>query len=142
MFKGKSREAPKAKVKYFVKARVVTSALKDHELKHKQVLAIREEPVKLKTDAVIEETCEIKTWGCCSQGASALKAEFNKNVFTPREVAEGEININNSACKLAVTDVCFFIEQVITQKIKAHRQEERIIIIKKNIPGPAAGANW
>lgn len=106
------------------------------------MLAIREEPVKLKTDAVIEETCEIKTWGCCSQGASSLKAEFNKNVFTPREDAEGEIKINNTDCKVAVTDVCFFIEQVMSQKIKSHHQEERITIIKKNIPGPAAGANW
>jgi len=58
-----------------------------HEMKHKQVLAIREKPLELQEDVTIKETREIKTWCCCSQGNSSLKAQFNKNVFTPMEVA-------------------------------------------------------
>lgn len=61
---------------------------------------------------MIKETCEIKTWGCCSQGNSSIEAEFNKNVFTPHETAEGEIKINNSECKVAVASVTFGILQV------------------------------
>ena len=82
MFKGKTREKSKAKVKFFIKAKIVQND-GDDLMKFKQVLMIREKAVKLKEDNVISETSEIKTWCCCSQGNSKLSVEFNKNVFTP-----------------------------------------------------------
>jgi hypothetical protein len=63
--KSKSREAPKAKVKYFVKCKLNCED-SDHDMVYKQVLMIREKPVTMKEDNVIKETSEIKTWGCCS----------------------------------------------------------------------------
>lgn len=54
-FKSKTRETPKAKVKYYIKA---TVKCHDHHqnMDFKQVLAIREKPEELKTDVVIKET--------------------------------------------------------------------------------------
>ena len=90
-----NREKPTAKIKYYCKA-VLKCADEDHNMKHKQVLSIREKAVELQTDQKISETSELKTWGCCAQGTSSLEAEFNKNVFTPQETAEGELKIDNS----------------------------------------------
>ena len=137
MFKGKGKEKSKAKVKFFIKAKIVQND-GDDLMKFKQVLMIREKAVKLKEDNVISETSEIKTWCCCSQGKSTMSAEFNKNVFTPQENAEGEIKIDNSECGVGVSKVSFSIEQVIKQKIGGHKNTEVKTIIHREIDGPDA----
>ena len=98
----KQREGPKAKVKYMVKAKI-DSSNDSHDMSYKQILVIREKPVALQEKVEISETQNIKTCCCCDQGPSALKAKFNKNVFTPDETAEGKIEIDNSQCKIAVS---------------------------------------
>jgi hypothetical protein len=134
------REAPKARVKYFAKA---TLDCEGEDMKHKSVLVIREKPVTLETGNVMKETSEIKTWGCCAQGTSALEAEFAKNVFTPQEVAEGDLKIDNGNCKVKVKEVRFSIEQVMKQRIGHHSHTEKRTIIKKTCDGPEANdANW
>lgn len=142
MFKADNREKAKAKVKYFVKAKLNCED-KHYEMVHKQVLSIREEAVELKEGTSISETTELKTWGCCAKGASTLKAEFNKNVFTPADTAEGVIKIDNSACGLAVTKVSFSILQVVTQKVGGHHQTESKTIVHEEVDGPAANeGDW
>ena len=141
-FKGKKhdRESPKCKVKYFAKA---VLDCEGEDMKHKTVLIIREKPVEMRTDQTLSETSEIKTWGCCAQGTSSLKAEFNKNVFTPDETAEGDLKIDNSNCKVAVKEVRFSIEQVVKQRIGHHTHTETRTIIKKDCSGPGPGdGDW
>lgn len=141
-FKGKKgdREKPKAKVKYYCKANLDCEG---EDMKHKAVIVIREKPVALETNNVIKETSEIKTWGCCAQGTSSLEAEFAKNVFTPMEVAEGELKINNSNCKVKVKEVRFSIEQVLKQKVGHHSHTEKRTIISKKCAGPDANeGDW
>ncbi len=142
MFKGKGREKSKAKVKYYVKAKIVQND-GDDLFKYKQVLMIREKPVSLKTDETISETSEIKTWCCCSQGTSSMTAKFNKNVFTPQEDAEGEIKIDNEHCNIGVSKVKFAITQVVKQKIDGHHNSEHKTIISESCDGPAANeGDW
>lgn len=138
MYKNKHSEcAPKAKVKYFVKAKV-ESENDDMCMSHKAVLAVREKPESLQINTSIEETSEIKTWGCCAQGTSSLKAKFNQNVFSPMDVAEGEIEIDNSECNVAVSEVSFAITQVMKQEIHHIPLSEENIILERTISGPAA----
>ena len=112
-------------------------------MKHKAVLVIREKPVTLETNNVIKETSEIKTWGCCAQGTSSLNAEFAKNVYTPEEVAEGDLKIDNGNCKVKVKEVKFSIEQVLKQKVGHHTHTERRTIISKKCDGPSANeSDW
>jgi len=49
MFKGKTKEKSKAKVKFYIKAKIVQND-GDDLMKFKQVLMIREKPVKLQED--------------------------------------------------------------------------------------------
>ena len=83
----------------------------------------------MKEDIKLSETSEIKTWGCCSQGVSSMESEFNKNVFMPNEKAEGDIKIDNSQCKVAVTSVKFAIVQEMRQNIGGHHNFESKTII-------------
>ena len=102
----KKPEEPKAKVKYYCKGRIVC-ADPVRDMIYKQVLIIREKPLTLLQDSVINEVQTVNTCCCCCQGETILKAKFNKNVFTPAETAEGEIFMDNSHCNKAVKTVIF-----------------------------------
>lgn len=105
----KSREEPKAKVKYFVKVKLDCKD-DDEEMKYKQVLVIREKPVDFEANEQLKEKSEIKTWCCIDQGKSKLKSTFEKNVYQPDEEAVAEVKVDNEECKLDVSKVSFFIE--------------------------------
>ena len=107
------REEPKAKVKYYVKAKLDTYDEHD-EMKYKQVLIIREPAVAYKEGEEQKERSEIKTWCCIDQGASTMWSTFNKNIFTPHEVAHATVHVDNSECQLKVTEVSLFVEQKMT----------------------------
>merc|ERR1712083_165091 len=51
----------------------------------------------------------------------------------PAETAEGDLKIDNSNCKVKVSEVKFSIEQVLKQKIGHHTHTEVRTIIKKEI---------
>lgn len=93
----KDRHEPKAKVKYFVKAKLETYHEHD-EMKNKQVLMIREPAVTFKAGEEQKETSNIKTWCCIDQGESTMWSTFNKNIFTPHETAEATVHVDNSKC--------------------------------------------
>jgi len=76
---------------------------------------------------------------CCSQGTSSLEAEFNKNVFTPDEVATVELKINNSNCRIGVKKVTFSIIQQVQMKICEHHFAKTYTIIKDSCIGATAG---
>ena len=75
-----SREEPKAKVKYYVKATLKTNDKHD-EMKYKQVLIIREKPVNMVVGDAQSETSNIKTWCCIDQGTSTMSSVFAKKTF-------------------------------------------------------------
>ena len=109
MYKNKRRhDTPHAKVKYFVKAKIV-SANDSMCMSHKTVLCVREKE-QLEVGTEISETNEVKTWGCCAQGSTSLKVKFNKNIFTPQEEAEAIVEIDNSQCNLAINGVKLAIQ--------------------------------
>jgi hypothetical protein len=109
-FKDKQvREHPKAKIKYYVKTTVKTANPRE-EMKYKQVLAIREPPVPFKMNERQMEESKVTTWCCIDQGTSTMWANYEKNIYTPQEVAKAMIHVDNSKCTLAVTRVKFFVE--------------------------------
>ena len=136
----KSRHEPKAKVKYYVKAK-----LQDHnehtEMVNKQVLAIREPAVAYKEGEEQKETSNIKTWCCVDQGNSTMWSTFNKNIFTPHETAVAYVNVDNSECQVACKHVKLFIEQELTikDKSKHHEHTTTKILVEKEVGGPDAG---
>ena len=96
-FKFYDRYDPKAKVRYYLKATLNTVDPKD-KMKNKQVISIRERPVAFQANAMGSSSNEITTWCCMKQGESKMETIFNKNVFAPNEIAEGQIKVDNSKC--------------------------------------------
>lgn len=80
------REKPKAKIKYTVKT-VLHTPMFQFNMKNKQVLAIREPPVPFKMNEQQAEESIIKTWCCVDQGVSKMWANYEKNIYTPQELA-------------------------------------------------------
>ena len=119
-----SREEPKAKVKYYVKATLKTNNKHD-EMKFKQVMIIREKPVNLVVGEAQSETSNIKTWCCIDQGTSTMSSVFAKNVFLPNEIAEGHVKVNNENCQLNAHRVSFYVEQVLTVHAEGHSHTYR-----------------
>ena len=113
-YKDKKKKAePKAKVKYFIKA-VLHAHEKDHDMKYKQVLVVREPAVQFKAGEEQKERSNIKTCCCIDQGHSTMWSTFDKNIFTPHETAHATVNVDNSECSLKVTEVSLFVEQKLT----------------------------
>ena len=137
-----SREEPKAKVKYYVKAKL-HGADKHDDMKYKQVLIIREKPVQMVVGDAQSETSNIKTWCCIDQGTSTMSSVFEKNVFLPTDVARGHIKINNEHCQLNAHRVSFYVEQVLTVRAGHHSHTHRSRLVEQRVEGPHAGAaDW
>lgn len=111
-------------------------------MKYKQVLAIREPPVPFKMNEQQMEESKVTTWCCIDQGVSTMWANYEKNIYTPQEVAKAMIHIDNSRCTLNVTQVKFFMEQRLTINAGAfggrtHTYVKRLAYNER--PGPAFG---
>lgn len=91
----KNRIEPKAKVKYYVKA-ILKTPFHEDEMKHKQVMIIREKPVPFEANNQQFEDAQISTWCCIDQGSSKMWTAFEKNWFTPTDTARSMIHIDNS----------------------------------------------
>ena len=109
----KLENAPKAKVKYFVKAHFMCSTRSPDNMKFKQVLIVRERPKLLSWEKMVTMQKDITIFMCCPKGLSEVTCKFSKNVFTPNEEAQGEIFIDNSRCRLPVRSVMMELKQVL-----------------------------
>jgi len=103
---------------------------------------VREPSVAFKVGDQQSETSNISTWCCIDQGTSTMWSAFEKNVFTPQDVAKAMINVDNSKCTLNVTTVKFFIEQRLTVRdtgFGAHSYTMTRKIVEREIEGPKFG---
>ena len=125
------------------KAQGAQLTLVEKELKFKQVLIIREQPKTMTLGEAQSETSHVTTWCCIDQGTSTMSSIFNKNVFTPQEVATGTIRIDNSQCQLNVTNVRFFVEQRLWLRADGHSTTHTRKLVELVIPSPQAGqGDW
>ena len=108
-----TKDAPKAKVKYFVKVRFLCSD-EQYNMEYKQILIIREKQNMPKKDCQIDDVAFARTFYFCKRGKSAISCKFKKNIFTPGEVAQGKIYIDNSKCVLPIKTIRLSIDQVLT----------------------------
>ena len=128
------RERPLAKVKYHI-----TVSLEGTNIRAKQVLMIREPPVKFKQAEVMEERTGIESCCCCPMGQTSITTEFEKNVYCANETARAIIKIDNSNCRTDAERINFAVEQRLTIKIGdfQHVMKRKLISHLEN--GPRAG---
>ena len=77
-------------------------------------------------------------------------SSFEKNIYTPQEIAKAMIHVDNTRCQLAVTRVKFFVEQRLTIRGRggilfggAHVYNTTRKLVERDVAGPGAGVgNW
>lgn len=139
-FKKKHEEAkPCVKVKYTIKAHLEIAHEKD--FKYKSVLMVREPPEVFDANINKQDRDAIKTWGCCDQGHSELKALFEKNIYMPTETARATVSVDNHDCKLDCSEVKMNVCLEIRMNIGHHHHvhEEDLKGAKDSHKGPHAG---
>lgn len=102
-------QRPKGKVKYSIKAMMLDHHGKEL-MRHKQVLILREMGDAFRENISHNDSHNISTWCCCSQGVSSVNTTFDKNVFEPHELCKAVVNIDNSQCNLEITNVRLALE--------------------------------
>eukprot|EP00347_Sterkiella_histriomuscorum_P005522 403356296 len=110
---------PKAMVKYLIRAALVDHH-KHSQMKYKQVLIVREYDQAFQTNLKSTSENQITTGCCVNQGTSRLEVEFEKNVFEPTEVCRASVNLDNSRCNVALTNVRLAVEQTVWIQAQGH----------------------
>lgn len=76
------------------------------------------------------------------QGSSTLKVNFEKNAYTPHDVAKCFVDVDNTQCKLNITDITFQLTRTIKAKAGPHRfNHGPTTLTVQKFPGCAAGAS-
>ena len=129
-----AREKPKAKISYKIKASLDNCDCGD--IYYKLKLMVRQSIGQTEP-----ETKKINTnvQGCCwSENPSQLKIGFGKSVYDQHEMAEFEVEIDNSQCGVD----CSYIRAKVSQRFEIHiggHTYSRVFdIIGGNTKGPKA----
>jgi hypothetical protein len=134
-------QRPKAKIKYWVKARIVDFIDDETNLiaKCKKCLTITEEPPNF--EFLMMQMCEqrVTSWCCFDQGSSRANISFEKSTFEPTDLFETLVVILNFNCNVAMTGLILFLEQEITLKGENNRVfRETVILGEQMFEGAAA----
>lgn len=120
------REHPqkiKAKIKYWVKARIVDIVDDETTLiaNCKKCLTITEEPPNF--EFLMMQICEqrVTSWCCFDQGTSRANISFEKSTFEPVDLFETTVVILNFNCNVAMTSLMLVLEQEVTLKGENNR---------------------
>ena len=104
---------PKAKVKYWIKVRIVDLFEEDPIViaQTKTDLVICEEPPNF--EFLMMQMCEQKvmSWCCFDQGTCRGNIAFPKAVFSARDNFEAQVIIQNFNCNVALNAVTISLEQ-------------------------------
>ena len=82
-------------------------------MKHKQILIIREQPEITHVGIKQVKEDNITTCCCVNQGVSKLETVFDKDTFEPHEHCKVNVLIDNSKCNVDIKRIRFGIEQEI-----------------------------
>lgn len=109
---------------------------------HKQILIIRELGAAYEQNIGKREESGITTWCCVNQGRSAIKVNFDKNVFDPTEVCKAFVNVDNSQCNIGMRAVRLALEQELTLTSNDnHRFTHTFTLANKSEAGVPARGN-
>ena len=89
----------------------------------------------------MENAQEIKTCCCIDQGKAVIKVNFEKNAYTPYEIAKCFVDVNNSECKIPIENITFKLKRAVDAKAGGHNLQVGDLTLATNTyPGCEAGA--
>lgn len=113
----------------------------DPRMKYKQPITLREKILPKTGDLPSHVTTQLKTCGCCKQGSNFLKADFEKNFYSPGENAQAIMELNNSGTKLKNLKVVLALKQRLELKAKGRILKNVLVKVQQELPGIIKGSN-
>ena len=109
-----------AEIRYQVEAFLVPENPKFPKIKHKRDLIIKQEQTIAGQTREVSLNKEVTTCCCFGQGKVSMKTYFEKDAYVPGETARVVSEIDNSQCKLKITNINFALNQHITLRAGNH----------------------
>jgi hypothetical protein len=114
----------------------------DPKMKYKQLINLRETILPATGDLPSNiTTTQLKTCCCCKQGSNTLKANFEKNFYSPGENAQVSMELDNSGTKLKNLKVIFSLKQRLELRAKGQFMNFDLVKVKQELPGIVKGSN-
>jgi len=149
-FKDEShKDKPCLKIKFHIRVNLLCQNEADNMM-YKQVMIIRTAVPPFKEGEKNLQAIKPQDnsfCGCFSsgKGKTVVATLFEKNVFTPNEVAIVHVDINNSECQVDIHSVSFYIVQKIwactIEDDRDYNFNFKQKLLKTKIKGPRAGDN-
>jgi len=112
----------------------------DPRMKYKQPINLRETILPKSGDLPSHVSTPLKTCCCCKQGSNVLKADFEKNFYSPGENAQVAMYLDNSGTKLKNLKVVFALKQRLELKAKGRLLKKEVVKVKQELPGIVKGS--
>lgn len=124
-----------ADISYHIDAELQPFNFNESKLKYKQRFVIRD-PIKQPIGQVSDQrTIQLTSCCCKGQGASTLSVTFEKNCYSPGEVAKVLIKLDNSQSSLDNTAINFSLNQQLTIRIGNHSFNRTFTVVQRSLGG-------
>lgn len=130
-----------ASLEYQLEAYLKPHQDEDPKMKYKQPINLRETINPITGDLPSSVTTPLKTCCCCKQGSNVLKANFEKNYYSPGENARVSMELDNSGTQLKNLKVVFSLKQKLELRAKGVRMNFDFVKVKQELPGIMKGSN-
>ena len=87
----------------------------------KRRLIVRKPPLEIATGQNLTSTQKLVTCCCVDQGTANIACNFEKNAYTPYEVAKCYMEASNKDCKIPVDSITFTLKRKVWAKAGFHQ---------------------
>ena len=95
----------KAEVSYKFHAKLISK--NDEKLKGRALVNVRQQAVNYVADVNVEKSAKLKTWCYKKQGECKIQASYARDTYTPSQVADISVVVDNSSSLLDVTGISY-----------------------------------
>jgi len=109
-------------------------------LKYRQNFVVKE-PISsaLVHGATSEITTQVTSCCCQAKGSNVLKVQFEKNYYTPGEIAQVIMQLDNTNCKINNTALSFALKQNLSITAAGRTITRNLVKVQRNLPGIPSG---
>jgi len=127
-------------IEYQIEAFLKPHKETDPKMKYKQPINLRNKIVPVTGNLTSNVTTALKTCCCCKQGSNFLKANFEKNYYSPGEKAQVTMELDNSGTSLKNKNVVFGLGQWLEITAAGKTLRTHTTKVKQQLPGIPSGS--
>jgi hypothetical protein len=107
-------------------------------LKFRQNFVVKEPIKSIVHGASSEITTNVSA--CCSgKGTNVLRVQFEKNYYTPGEIAQVIMQLDNTKCQINNTALAFTLKQNLTINAAGRTISRNLVKVQRSLPGIPSG---